>query len=88
MYIYVCVFICICIYMYIYIYILYTYMHTKYFYLYPYPYLYRYGDIVPVNNNERLLAIFIGAMGASVFGYVVARISSLVQVCMCVCVYI
>lgn len=37
-----------------------------------------YGDILPVNNQERLLTIFIMVVGASVFGYVVANVAVLV----------
>ena len=37
-----------------------------------------YGDIVPINNQERVLAIFIMVVGATVFGYVVANISTVV----------
>ena len=37
-----------------------------------------YGDIVPINNKERILAIFIMVIGATVFGYVVANISTII----------
>ena len=34
-----------------------------------------YGDVHPVNNNERLLAIFIFIVGAIVYGYVTANVA-------------
>jgi CRP-like cAMP-binding protein len=37
-----------------------------------------YGDILPVNNEERIVAIFIMVVGASMFGYVVANVAVLV----------
>jgi CRP-like cAMP-binding protein len=37
-----------------------------------------YGDILPVNNEERIVAIFVMVVGASVFGYVVANVAVLV----------
>ena len=37
-----------------------------------------YGDIVPINNQERILAIFIMVIGATVFGYVVANMSTII----------
>ena len=37
-----------------------------------------YGDIVPINNHERVLAIFIMVIGATVFGYVVANMSTII----------
>lgn len=37
-----------------------------------------YGDIIPVNSEERIVAIFIMVIGASVFGYVVANVAVLV----------
>ena len=39
-----------------------------------------YGDITPENNAEYVLNICIMVMGATVFGYVVANVSTLVQV--------
>ena len=38
-----------------------------------------YGDIVPTNDSERVLNVFIMVVGATVFGYVVANVSTLVQ---------
>ena len=37
-----------------------------------------YGDIVPVNNSERVLSIFIMVIGATVFGFVVANVGTIV----------
>ena len=37
-----------------------------------------YGDIVPSNDKERILCIFIMVVGASVFGYVIANVAALV----------
>ena len=38
-----------------------------------------YGDFVPTNDNERILCLVILVLGATVFSYVVAHISELVQ---------
>ena len=38
-----------------------------------------YGDIVPVNNMERIINIFILCFGATAFSFVVAHISDLIQ---------
>ena len=38
-----------------------------------------YGDIVPVNNQERLLTIFVMVIGATVFGFVVANVGTIVR---------
>lgn len=38
-----------------------------------------YGDIVPIGNAERILAIFIMVLGATVFGYVVANVGTIVS---------
>jgi hypothetical protein len=38
-----------------------------------------YGDLVPVSDNERILATVILAVGATVFSYVIAHISDLIQ---------
>ena len=38
-----------------------------------------YGDMVPVNTSERIVNIFVLIFGASMFSYVVANISDLVQ---------
>ena len=37
-----------------------------------------YGDITPINNSERVLSIFIMVMGATVFGFVVANVGTIV----------
>ena len=37
-----------------------------------------YGDIVPVNSSERVLSILIMIMGATVFGFVVANVGTIV----------
>jgi CRP-like cAMP-binding protein len=37
-----------------------------------------YGDIVAVDNKERMLAIFIMVIGATAFGYVVANVATVV----------
>ena len=36
-----------------------------------------YGDIHPINTNERIVCIFIVVLGVSIFGYAVARINQL-----------
>ena len=38
-----------------------------------------YGDLVPANDDERILCLVILVVGATVFSYVVAHISELVQ---------
>ncbi len=38
-----------------------------------------YGDMVPVNTSERIVNIFVLVFGATMFSYVVANISDLVQ---------
>ena len=38
-----------------------------------------YGDIIPIDNKERIMNIAIMLVGATVFGYVVANISTIVQ---------
>ena len=38
-----------------------------------------YGDVVPVTDNERIVAIVVLVLGATVFSYVVAHISELIQ---------
>ena len=38
-----------------------------------------YGDIVPSTNNERIVNIVIMVIGATVFGYIVANISKLLE---------
>jgi len=38
-----------------------------------------YGDISPHNTSERILSIFIMIVGASVFGYIVANVSTLMS---------
>ena len=38
-----------------------------------------YGDILPNNTAERLLNVFVILLGASMFGYMLANVSSLIQ---------
>lgn len=38
-----------------------------------------YGDVAPTTNHERFYAIFIMIMGATIFGYVVGSIASLIS---------
>jgi CRP-like cAMP-binding protein len=37
-----------------------------------------YGDIVPIGNEERIVTIFVMVLGATVFGYVVANVGTIV----------
>jgi len=38
-----------------------------------------YGDITPVNSSEMILCVFVMMLGASVFGYIVANVSALMN---------
>jgi len=38
-----------------------------------------YGDISPINNNEKLLIIFISFFSCVLFGYIITSISTIIN---------